>query len=94
MGETLSSMPDVEEWQVVLKKVNDDPHELDEFVVRVALRDGCEATAFEKQARQDLVDATEVAPNRIEVMGRKELLAELGMETELKEKRFVDLRPK
>lgn len=94
MGETLSSMPEVEEWQVVIKKVNDDPYELDEFVVRVALRNGCDPAAFERKARQELVDATEVAPNRIEVMGRKELLAELGMETELKEKRFVDLRPK
>ena len=94
MGETLSSMPEVEEWQVVLKKKDDDPHELDEFVVRVALREGCDPLAFEKKARQELVDSTEVAPNRIEVLGRKELLAELGMETELKEKRFVDLRPK
>lgn len=94
MGETLSSMPEVEEWQVVIKKLNDDPHELDEFVVRVALRIGSDPVEFEKKARQALVDATEVAPNRIVVMGRKELLAELGMETELKEKRFVDLRPK
>jgi len=94
MGETLSSMPEVEEWQVVLKKKDDDPHELDEFVVRVALRDGSDPAAFERKARQELVDSTEVAPNRIEVLGRKELLAELGMETELKEKRFVDLRPK
>ena len=94
MGETLSSMPEVEEWQVVIKKVHDDPHELDEFVVRVALREGCDPLAFEKKARQSLVDATEVAPNRIEFLERKALLADLGMETELKEKRFVDLRPK
>lgn len=94
MGEVLSSMPDVEEWQVVLRKVNDDPHELDEFVVRVAIRNGCDRAAFERKAREELVQATEVAPNRIEFLERKALLAELGMETELKEKRFVDLRPK
>jgi len=94
MGETLSAMPEVEEWQVVIQKVNGDPYELDEFVVRVALRNGSDPAAFERKARRELVDATEVAPNRVEVMGRKQLLAELGMETELKEKRFVDLRPK
>jgi phenylacetate-coenzyme A ligase PaaK-like adenylate-forming protein len=94
MGEVLSSMGEVEEWQVVLKKVNDDPHELDEFIVRVALRNGSDRAAFERKAKQELVDATEIAPNRIEVMDRSALLAELGMETELKEKRFVDLRPK
>jgi phenylacetate-coenzyme A ligase PaaK-like adenylate-forming protein len=94
MGETLSSMPEVEEWQVVLKKMNDDPHELDEFVVRVSLRAGCEPTVFVKKAREDLLNATEVAPNRIDVLPTKELLELLGMETELKEKRFLDLRPK
>ena len=44
--------------------------------------------------RQMIVDATEVAPNRIEYHTTKEMLELLGMETELKEKRFLDLRPK
>ncbi|HEV8113050.1 MAG TPA: AMP-binding protein [Planctomycetota bacterium] len=94
MGATLSEMPEVEEWQVVLGKVNGDPHELDEFVVRVALVAGADRAAFERKAKQALVEATEVAPNRFEHMSREDLLAALGMETELKEKRFLDLRPK
>ena len=94
IGETISSMPEVEEWQVVLKKVNDDPHELDEFVLRLSLKNGTEREAFLKRVREDLLAATEVAPNRIDVLPTKELLEMLGMETEMKEKRFVDLRPK
>ncbi len=94
MAETLSSMPEVEEWQVVLKKVNDDPHELDEFVVRLSLRSGTEREAFLKKVREELLTATEVAPNRIDVVSTKELVEMLGMETEVKEKRFLDLRPK
>jgi len=94
MGETISSMPEVEEWQVVLKKVNDDPHELDEFVVRVSLRNGTDREAFVRKAREEILQAVEVAPNRIDVCATKELLEMLGMETEMKEKRFVDLRPK
>ena len=94
MAETLSSMPEVEEWQVVLKKVNDDPHELDEFVVRVSLRSWTEREAFTKKVREELLSATEVAPNRIEFLSTKELVELLGMETEVKEKRFLDLRPK
>jgi hypothetical protein len=94
MAETVSSMPEVEEWQVVLKKVNDDPHELDEFVLRVSLRSGTEREAFLKKVREDLLSATEVAPNRIDVVTTKELVEMLGMETEVKEKRFLDLRPK
>src|SRR6185295_7823865 len=40
MGSMLSSMREVEEWQVVLGKRNDDPHDLDELTVRVSLRPG------------------------------------------------------
>ena len=94
MGTTLSSMPEIEEWQVVLKKHNDDPHDLDEFVVRASLRAGSEPAAFERKARAELVEATEIAPNAFELHSTKEMLDLLGMETELKEKRFVDLRPK
>ncbi len=94
MGETLSGMPEVEEWQVVLKKQNDDPHELDEFVVRASLRPGSDPAAFETRARAEILQAIEVAPNRIELHSTKEMLDLLGMETEMKEKRFLDLRPK
>ena len=84
----------VEEWQVVLKKIHDDPHELDEFVLRLSIKQGVDREFSEKHVRQSIVDATEVAPNRIEYHTTKEMLEMLGMETELKEKRFLDLRPK
>jgi phenylacetate-coenzyme A ligase PaaK-like adenylate-forming protein len=94
LGTLLSNFADVEEWQVVLKKKNDDPHDLDQFVVRLSLRPGAERTSFEKRARQELLDATEVSPNEFEFHSTPEMSDLLGMETEMKEKRFVDLRPK
>ena len=94
IGTVVSGLEEVEEWQVVLKKVHDDPHELDEFVLRLSLRPGIERNFSEARLRQQLVDATEIAPNRIEYHTTREMLELLGMETELKEKRFLDLRPK
>jgi hypothetical protein len=94
MGSVLSGVEGVEEWQVVIKKKDDDPLELDELEVRLATRNGTDQAALEKRVRQELAAETEVAPNAVRFLPLKELLAELGMESELKEKRFLDRRPK
>ena len=94
MGTTISNLPEVEEWQVVLQKKGDDPHELDELVVRVSVREGTDRAAFEKKLREELLVGVEVAPNRVEFKTTAEMLVDLGMETEMKEKRFLDRRPK
>ncbi len=94
IGSVLSNFAEVEEWQVVLKKKNDDPHELDQFFVRLSLRPGADRNAFDKRAREELLEATEVTPNAFEYHTTPEMSELLGMETEMKEKRFVDLRPK
>ncbi len=94
MGTVLSSRPDIEEWQVVLSKKNNDPYELDEFEVRVALASGIDAASFEAEIKTALARATEVQPNRVSVHSLTEMLDFLGMETEMKEKRYLDLRPK
>jgi phenylacetate-coenzyme A ligase PaaK-like adenylate-forming protein len=94
MASILSDLPEVEEWQVVLQKKNDDPHGLDELVVRIATRPETDRASFEKKVRENLMLGVEVAPNVIEFKTRAEMLDVLGMETELKEKRFLDRRPK
>jgi hypothetical protein len=33
-------------------------------------------------------------PNHVEFLGLEAMLSKIGMETEMKEKRFVDARPK
>lgn len=94
MGSVLSNLAEVEEWQVVLQKKNDDPHDLDELVVRVSVRAGTDARAFEKKLREELATGVEVSPNRVDFKTTPEMLEALGMETEMKEKRFLDRRPK
>lgn len=85
----------IEEWQIVVQKPNDDPFELDEMVLSVALRDGPERSAAWVQGLQERFQARcEVAPNRVEILPLAEITKRLGMEERLKEQRILDRRPK
>lgn len=90
----LSGMKEVEEWQIVIGKLNNDPFEIDTLTLYVALRDG---TAFSDATEQKIKRAVEGAVNvgvTVMELPLPKLLGRLGMETELKEKRIVDERPK
>ncbi len=88
----LSKIRELEEWQVEIRKKNDDPYEIDEIIVYAARKEG---VPFEQ------VSATinNVLHNEIFISAQvvekplNELLDMLGMETELKEKRIIDNRP-
>ena len=94
MGTVLSEMRGVEEWQVVISKKDDDPLELDQLDVRVAARAGADQEALAREIRRELAQATEVAPNRITFHALPEMLELLGLETQTKESRYLDRRPK
>jgi phenylacetate-CoA ligase len=94
MGSTLMEMHDVEEWQVVLSKRNDDPFEVDQVEVLVAPRKGVDTDKLVREIESKLLSATEVAPNKVTLLPLDELLKTLGMETAMKEQRYVDRRPK
>ena len=94
MGTVLSEMEGIEEWQVVLSKKNDDALDLDQLEVRIAPSHGVEVEALKQRISSELLRATEVAPNTISVHALPEMLQLLGMETALKETRYVDRRPK
>jgi hypothetical protein len=94
MGSILSGIAEVVEWQVAIGKLHDDPLELDVFTVRVSLKQGADPAQAREKIRRELHDSLEVAPNAVEVHDEARMLELLGMETELKEKRFLDLRPK
>lgn len=90
----LGSIPEVEEWQIELRKKDGDPLEVDEMVVRLAIKDGCQPEAAAKQIRTVFKSRLEVSPNYVEFLELEAMLQKIGMETEMKEKRFVDARPK
>ena len=89
---SMAAMPEVIEWQLVIKKHNDDPNDLDELVLYIAVPPNIDQTAIkEKVARKLLVD-TEVSPNQIEILPLEQLEERLGLDTQMKELRIRDLR--
>ncbi len=94
VGTLLSEMREVEEWQVVLSKRNGDPLELDEIEIRIAPRQDANGKQVADNVMQRVSQAIEVRPNKVSLHTLAELLEFVGMESQLKEKRFLDLRPK
>lgn len=89
-----SEIPSVEEWQVEIKKKNDDKFEMDELVVYACARQGAPQSQLEDQIRKKMLLATEIAPNAVHVLTREEMVKRLELETANKEKRILDKRPK
>ncbi len=94
MGQVLSDEREVEEWQVVIGKEHDDPYGLDTIGVRLAAREGADVEALKARLSRRLLEACEVRPNEISLHPLSEMLELVGMETQSKERRILDLRPK
>jgi len=89
----IMSSKDVEEWQVEIRKKNNDPYEIDELIIYIAPKRKVNFEKLKYNINNQITAETEVAPQIVKVE-LKELLKRLGMETELKEKRIVDNRKK
>lgn len=89
-----SEIEAVDEWQVEIKKKNDDRFDVDEVVIYLCGHPGADQTQVESQLRKKLLLATELAPNAVHWVPRAELIKRLELETANKEKRIVDRRPK
>lgn len=87
----LAGIGEIEEWQFEISKKDDDPGEVDVLTLYCAALNG--RPLDRDRIARAVFEATEVAPNRIEVLPLPEMIARLGLETELKERRFVDRRP-
>jgi phenylacetate-coenzyme A ligase PaaK-like adenylate-forming protein len=90
----LDDVPEVMEWQLEIRKRNDDPLECDELVLHFAPSDSVDPAALEQKVRALFAQRSEVTPNRIETHTVAEMVKRIGVETQLKEKRVVDNRPK
>ena len=88
----LTDSPLVDEWQVVLSKKNNDPFDVDELHISVSLRDGVDSGVAPETLAGQIQEASEVRPSSVVLVERQEMLQRLGMETQLKESRVVDLR--
>lgn len=89
----LSAQGDIEEWIVEIGKKNNDPYEIDTLTVKVAPKHGVAFAELRGKIGALIRSSVGVSAEIVEApMG--ELLEQMGMETELKEKRIQDNRPK
>ena len=94
LADIMNGHAGVDEWQLVIRKRNDDPFEIDEMVVSLSTTGpNPEQQEVVADLRRRIFDAIELRPTEFELVDRDEILERLGMETRLKENRFVDLRP-
>ena len=89
----MMSHKDIEEWQIEIRKKNNDPYEIDELIIYVAPKKKANFEKLKSELKNKIITETEVTPEIVKVE-LKELLKRLGMESELKEKRIVDNREK
>ena len=93
-GGVLNDIPQVEEWQIELRKHNNDPFDVDEVVVYITPKKDIQETVLLQTIKDQLVGSTEVSPNEIKIIPLTEMIKRLELETANKEKRILDNRPK
>ena len=83
----------VSSWQLEIRKLHDDPLELDELILHVAKADATDDARLRESLKAHFARETELHPNRIELHSIDELRRLQGYGTQLKEQRVVDHRP-
>lgn len=89
----LSGMKEIEEWQVEIRKKQGENFGLDEIIVYAAPHGGYSFEEIRAEVQRVVRNEMDITP-LVEQRTVSELLERMGMETELKEKRIVDTRPK
>ncbi len=89
-----SEIDGIEEWQIEIRKHNNDPFDVDELCVYIAAREGMNVVTLEEVVRKKILLATEVTPNSVACLPMAEMVKRLELETANKEKRIIDVRPK
>ena len=64
------------------------------MVVHLAVQNGCDEHDAATRVQELFKSRLEISPNQVEFLGLESMLRKIGMETEMKEKRFLDARPK
>jgi phenylacetate-coenzyme A ligase PaaK-like adenylate-forming protein len=81
-------------WQIELRKANNDPLDLDEIVLHVAVMDGAAEAPLDRHLRDLLQANFELRPNRIEFHTPDQIRVLHQVGIALKEQKVIDNRPK
>ncbi len=90
----LDDAPNVGAWQLELRKLNDDPMELDEIILHVHKVNDVNEEKLRRELNNRFVERTEITPNRIVFHDADEMRRMQGVGRELKEQKIIDRRPK
>ncbi|MFA5060334.1 MAG: AMP-binding protein [Candidatus Omnitrophota bacterium] len=93
-SEILEKFEQIPEWQIEIRKKDNDPFEIDEVIVYVCVKDGVDKGQIEEAIKKNIVLATEITPNAVFFISFDEMVRRLELETSSKEKRIIDVRPK
>jgi phenylacetate-coenzyme A ligase PaaK-like adenylate-forming protein len=89
----LDDAPHVGAWQVELRKVNDDPLELDELILHVQTINGTDKAQLSRDLNERCFNHLDIHPNRIHFHNADEIRQLQGVGKLLKEQKLVDRRP-
>jgi hypothetical protein len=89
----LDDAPHIGAWQVELRKINNDPLELDELILHVQKLNGTDEDRLTRELAERCFTHLEVHPNRILFHGADEIRQLQGVGRLLKEQKLVDHRP-
>ncbi len=89
----LDDAPHVGAWQMELRKVNDDPLELDELILHVQTINGADEAQLTRELSERCFNYLDVHPNRILFHSTDEIRELQGVGKLLKEQKLVDHRP-
>ena len=90
----LDDAPHVGAWQVELRKLNDDPLELDEIILHVQKTNGADEAQISRDLSERCHQYIDIHPNRIMFHDAEEMQRLQGVGTLIKEKKLADNRPK
>lgn len=92
LAELFSADSEIEEWQLEIRKRNDDAFDVDEIVLHAALRGREDPELFKRRIQDDIYARSEIHVNEIRLESLQDMLRRIGMETLTKEERIVDRR--
>lgn len=94
LNSILEAEKGIDEWQIELKKKNNDPYEVDELIIYLSLERDVQQPELEERLKSKIQTATEITPNQIIVLAHSQMLERVEMEGSHKVKRLIDSRPK
>src|SRR6266436_1728142 len=93
LDHVLDGAKDIGSWQVELRKINDDPLELDEVILHVQKINGTDESQIIRELKNRCIAHLEIQPNQILFHTAEEMQRLQGVGKLLKEQKLVDHRP-